>query len=347
MKAINDYFCAYDNRDGRDLLLSLDKPNQISVFSVPVRTLLTKLSGPAKFMKVSGFSYIRNGLTYGYPFLQSIQSLLPICDEFVVAVGDSTDGTRDAILRIGSPKIRIIDTIWDENLRQGGSIFAQQCNIARDAITGDWGFHIQADEVIHEDDLNSILREIKKYQNDKRVEGLLFNFLNFYGNYNHIGITRRWHRQEIRIIRNNELIRSYRDSQGFRLFPSKLAQDSGHPGRKLNVKLIPVPIYHYSYVRPPRLMQQKVQYFHTFWHDDNWIEENVSKNAEFDYHIVDAVKEFTGTHPQLMHNIISECDWKFDTSNIKHNFTPREWVLYLVERLTGYRLGEYKNYRLI
>ena len=104
-------------------------------------------------MTISGFSYVRNGFEYGYPFLEAIQSILPICDEFVVAVGDSTDKTREAIEKLNSPKIKIIDTIWDMNLREGGKIFAQQANIALDNTTGDWAFHIQADEVIHEKDL--------------------------------------------------------------------------------------------------------------------------------------------------------------------------------------------------
>lgn len=304
-------------------------------------------SGFLSNMKISGFSYIRNGFDYGYPFLQSIQSALPLCDEFVIAVGDSTDGTREAIVKLDSPKIRIVDTVWDDNLRGGGAIFAQQCNIARDAITGDWGLHIQADEVIHENDLTRIYEAVKKYSDAPRVEGLLFDFLNFFGNYNYIGITRRWHRREIRLIRNNRLIRSYRDSQGFRIYPSEAAMAVGHPGRKLNVKPTGAPIYHYSYVRPPRLMQKKARYFHKFWHDDRWIEENVANRDEFDYHQVDAVRMFDGTHPAIMNEIIARSDWEFDVSRIKPNFTAREWILFQIERITGCRIGEYKNYRLI
>ena len=111
--------------------------------------------------KISGFSYIRNGFEFDYPFLESIQSILPICDEFIIAVGDSHDGTREAIEKLGSDKIKIIDTIWDENMRANGAIFAQQSNIALDHITGNWAFHIQADEVIHENDLPKIRQAIE------------------------------------------------------------------------------------------------------------------------------------------------------------------------------------------
>lgn len=297
-------------------------------------------------MKVSGFSYIRNGFTYGYPFLQSIQSILPICDEFIIAVGDSTDGTREAIANLQSPKIKIIDTIWDENLRVGGKIFAQQANIALDGISGDWGFHIQADELIHENDLDTLYAAMQTYKNKPEVEGLLLQFLNFFGSYGYIGNTRRWHRKEIRVVRNNCNIRSFRDSQGFRKYPSMEAYENGHKGIKLHVKELDVPVYHYSYVRPPQLMQMKAKHFHSFWHDDKWVEENV-KAKEFDYYQVDDLKKFAGKHPQLMQEIVAAQNWEFDVTRIKRNFTPRGKFLYLVEKYTGVRIGEYKNYKRI
>jgi len=297
-------------------------------------------------MKVSGFSYIRNGFTFGYPFLQSIQSILPICDEFVIAVGNSTDNTREAIVNLRSPKIKIIDTVWDESLREGGKIFAQQCNVALNQITGDWGFHIQADEVIHENDLDKIYKAMEKYKDSSKVEGLLFQFLNFYGNYDYTGNTRRWHRKEIRVIRNHLNIQSYRDSQGFRKYPSTEAFNNHHKGFKLQVKQLDVPIYHYSYVRPPELMQKKARYFNSFWHDDNWVESNI-KGREFDYYQVDDLKLFTGTHPKLMSEVIDRENLPFDISKIKHNFTLRERFLFLVEKYSGIRIGEYKNYILI
>lgn len=299
-------------------------------------------------MKVSGFSYIRNGFTYGYPFLQSIQSILPICDEFIMAVGNSTDGTREAIVNLQSPKIKIIDTVWDENLREGGKIFAQQANIALDGISGDWGFHIQADEVIHEKDLDTLHTAMKTYKDNPEVEGFLLQFLNFFGSYQYIGNTRRWHRKEIRIIRNNSKlnVRSFRDSQGFRKYPSMEAYTAGHKGIKLHVKELEVPVYHYSYVRPPQLMQQKAKYFHSFWHDDNWVEANV-KAKEFDYYQVDDLKKFAGTHPSLMREIVAAQNWEFDINKIRRSFTPRERFLFLVEKYTGVRIGEYKNYKRI
>ena len=76
-------------------------------------------------MKVSGFTYVRNGVHFDYPFLQSIQSVLPIVDELIVVVGDSFDETRSSILALNNNKIKIVDTIWNEEMRAGGYIFAK------------------------------------------------------------------------------------------------------------------------------------------------------------------------------------------------------------------------------
>ena len=162
-------------------------------------------------MKISGFSYVRNGFEIGYPFIEAVLSILPLCDEFVIAIGESTDGTREAIEKLNSQKIKIVDTVWDMNLREGGKIFAQQANVALDHTTGDWAFHIQADEVIHERDLPKIKEAILRYDNDERVEGFILPFYHFWGDYTHIRTARSVHLHEIRIFRNKKLVRSYRD----------------------------------------------------------------------------------------------------------------------------------------
>ena len=299
-------------------------------------------------MLISGFSYIRNGFEFGYPFLEAFRSILPICEELVVTVGDSHDGTREAIAGLDPAKIRIVDTVWDMNLRQGGQIFAQQANAALDQIRGRWGFHIQADEVIHENDLERVRKAVLQFDADQRIEGLLFPFLNFWGSYHYVGASRRWHRCEVRVIRNQPGVRSYRDSQGFRVYSGTDACRLGtEPGRKLRVKKIDVPVYHYNYVRPPVLMKKKEDYFHRFWHDDGWLTKNLGDGDKTDYRINDILVPFAGTHPRLMQPLVDSQDWdfKFDRSQVK--LPTKEWLLYQVERLTGWRIGEYRNYKLI
>jgi glycosyltransferase involved in cell wall biosynthesis len=296
---------------------------------------------------ISGFTYIRNGFTFGYPFLESMQCILPLVDELVVVVGNSTDGTREAVAALHPTKIKIVDTIWDDQLREGGKIFAQQANIALDACKGKWAFHIQADEVIHENDYAQIRKAIQVADANPNIEGILFDFLNFYGGYHHIGATRKWHRREVRIVRNIPEIRSYRDSQGFRLYPTQQDWKEGHKGRSLKVLYVKVPFFHYSYARKPQLMQKKNNYFNSFWHDDKWLNENNSKKEEYDYSIVDAVKDFKGTHPALMKKHVDAQDWEFNYDPKKARFSTKNRILHHVENLTGWRIGEYKNYKIV
>ncbi len=282
----------------------------------------------------------------GYPFLQSIQSVLPIVDEFVVVVGDSTDGTREAVAAL-SPKIKIIDTVWDMKLRSGGRIFAQQANLGLEATTGDWIIHIQADEVIHENDIAKVRNYMSEFESRLEVEGFLFPFLNFRGDYDHIHTGRAAHRFEIRAFRRNKAIRSHRDSQGFRKFSTDNGYEGGETGKKLRVMEIDVPIYHYSYVRPPRKMKEKAEFFASFWVDDDRLREVFDGEDEFNYNQVDKLEIFTGTHPASMKEIIDEKDWEFKYYPTNKYISLRHKILNKIEDWTGYRIGEYKNYKLI
>lgn len=294
---------------------------------------------------ISGFLYVRNGIEYGYPFLEAIQSVLSICDEFIVVIGDSTDGTREAVESLKSSKIKIIDTVWDMNLRTGGKIFAQQSNIGIDAIKGKWGLHIQADEIVHEDDVYKIKSAIDKFNDNSDVEGFLLPFLNFWGGYNYIRTSRKVHRNEIRVFRNNKIIRSYKDSQGFRIYSSIAAYKNGEKGKKLKVIKIDTPVFHYSYVRPPKLMAKKGAIFSSFYNPNADLEN--LEQVEMSYEKIDLLEEFKGNHPYLMEKWVKSQNWEFhyDKSN---SIMPLKYkILHAIENITGYRLFEYKNYKLL
>ena len=255
-------------------------------------------------MKVSGFTVIRNAIKYDYPIVEAIQSILPLCDEVVVAVGNSDDDTLQLIQNI-DPKIRIIETIWDDTLREGGRVLAVETDKAFAAISNDsdWAFYIQGDEVIHEKYHSTILTAMQKYKDDLKVEGLLFNYKHFYGSYDYVGSSLSWYLDEIRIVRNRNDIFSYRDAQGFRKFPNE----------KLNVKKIDAFVYHYGWVKSPEVMQKKQETFHKMWHDDSWVEDNVVKAVEFDYQSnIDQLTVFSETHPLVMQKRILDKNWKFD-----------------------------------
>ncbi|MDO6435339.1 glycosyltransferase family 2 protein [Flavitalea sp. BT771] len=297
-------------------------------------------------MKVSAYSYVRNGFQYDYPFIQAITSVLPLCHEFIMVVGDSTDGTREAIEALGDSRIRIVDTIWDEQLRTAGRIFAQQANIGLDHVTGDWAFHIQADEVLHEDDIPLVRAAMEKYAGDPEVEGFLFNFINFFGDYRHYGPSRRFHQHEIRITRNDPHVRSYRDSQGFRIFENPERQWE-EKGRKLRVVPLEARIFHYSHVKNPANQVRKRAAFIARYESDEVVQKYLETNKDFNYADYDYLKIYEGTHPAVMKSVIDAQDWQFHYDPTRNDMSIKEMLMRRLEELTGKQFFIYKNYTIL
>ncbi len=289
-------------------------------------------------MFVSGFTFIRNAVKYDYPIQEAILSILPLCDELVVAVGKSEDETLEIIKSLAPDKIKIIETEWDDSLREGGRVLADETMKAYNAISGksDWCFYIQGDEVIHEKYHDSIRKSMEEWKDDSRVEGLLFDYKHFYGSYDYIGSTRRWYRREVRIVRKSKEIYSFRDAQGFQ---SK--------GRPLKVKFANATVHHYGWVKDPRAQQAKQQSFNKLWHDDQWMKKNVADVESFDYSNIDALIKYEGTHPKVMQKRVDALNWKFSFDPTTDNRSFKTKVLSFVEKHTGWSIGEYQNYRII
>jgi len=287
-------------------------------------------------MKVSGFTFIRNAVKYDYPVCEAILSVLPLCDEFIVSVGNSDDGTLQLIQSIPSTKIKVITSIWDETLL-GGKVLAQETDKAYRSISPDstWAFYIQADEVLHEQYIDPVRNAMQQYKDDPSVEGLLFNYIHFYGSYDYVGESYSWYRREIRVIRNRPDIFSYRDAQGFRKLPNN----------KLTVKLIDAYIYHYGWVRPPKMMMEKQISFTSLYHGTNPELERKSGD-DFDYSGIDVLSAFRGTHPAVFRERIEKKNWTFDHDLSANRLRFKDKIKRFVERMTGWRPGEYRNYKL-
>jgi hypothetical protein len=290
-------------------------------------------------MFVSGFTFVRNAIKFDYPVVEAILSILPICDEVIVAVGNSNDDTMGLIQSINSPKIKIIETIWDDSLRKGGQVLAVETDKALAAVSpdADWCFYIQGDEVVHEQYLPIIKQAMEDNLNLKKVEGLLFKYTHFYGSYQYVADSFKWYRREIRVIRNTGKIRSYKDAQGFRTVDNQ----------KLNVKLIDAYVYHYGWVKPPEIQREKMKSSINFWGEGHNIPEIHKELEAFDYSEIDSLSHFEGTHPKVMQARIERVNWlfNFDIKVKKLSFKNR--VKMAIEKLTGWRIGEYRNYQIV
>jgi len=317
-------------------------------------------------MLCAGFTFIRNALLYDYPVVEAIKSILPVCDYFVVAVGKSDDATLDLVRGIGDPKIHILETVWDDSLREGGRVLAEETNKAFDAIPPeyDWCFYIQADECVHEADLPAIRAGMERWLDDPATEGLLLNYRHFYGSYDYIGTSRRWYRREVRIIRNDKNIRSYRDAQGFRrslifspglIFSPSLIFSPGlkawaenkAPPKKLRVRQLDAHIHHYGWVKHPEAQQRKQVIFNRLWLPDEKVRERVGDAGVYTYDGSEPLERYHGTHPAVMLPRIRAVNWKFEGDPLAAHRSWKDRLSHALERHTGWRPGEYKNYVLL
>lgn len=297
-------------------------------------------------MRISGFSMVKNADKLYYPIKAAIESILPIVDEFVVAVGDNDKGdrTRAIIESIDSDKVRIIDTVWDLEKYPNGTENAHQTDIAREACTGDWLFYLQADEVIHEQYLPEIKRQCEKYLDDHSVEGFLFHYKHFWGDYHHVHNSHGWYREEIRIIRNHPDIHSWESAQSFRRIPNfdykNYRQQEGT--FKLQVVQLEAYVYHYGWVRPPSYMQNKRKSLDTIHKGNDKVKEIYQDEADrFDYGPLSIAYPFKGTHPKVMTDWISNFDWADEL--YEHGKIPSNRPKFKHEKLKYRMLSFFEN----
>jgi hypothetical protein len=302
------------------------------------------LIGP---VRISGFSFARNAVRLDYPLREALLSVLPIVDELVVAVasGEHDDDTRGLVESIDDPRVRVVDGIWDESRRH--LAYSDMTNEALDACTGDWCLYVQADEVLHEEDLETIRRRAAELLDDRRVEGMLFDYLHFFGDFRHIQRGQGWYPREIRMVRNGMSIRSVRDAQSFRKPPQ----------RRLTVARARARIFHYGWVRHPRSMQAKAE---SFWSHRLGAAEAAARHggtSEFDYGPLGRLERWEGSHPHVMAERIARMDWgdrlrESDPPGLtRRNHHRDERMLYRLltsaSRLTGLDFNHTNHGRLL
>ncbi len=292
-------------------------------------------------MHLSGFSVARNAIDLDYPIEEVIKSILPVVDEFVIALGDSYDNTTEIIRSMADSRLKILEREWDNTLFDHGAILAHETSAALEECTGDWCIYLQADEVIHEKFLPVIVEACRKYMDDERVEGFLLSYKHFWGDHFHYQKARNWYRREIRVVRNDIGVRSWKSAQGFRI-----------DGRKLNVILIPAEVYHYGWVRDPLRMKRKRIAHDSLHHDKVWVDNQYRGNGHekpFEFGSLRNLELFTDTPPAVMKNRIESREWKIrENPAVKHEHDHLlVRILSTVERFLGFRFGEYRNYKLI
>jgi hypothetical protein len=286
---------------------------------------------------LSGFTLVRNAVKLDFPIVPAIRSVLAVCDEVVVNVGKSEDDTRDLVASIRDPRVRILDTEWDFTKRN--LMLSHETQRAMDACRGSWGIYIQADEVLHEAGAHILKDKVREWDDDTRVEGLLVKYLHFYGGFDTIATSRRWYRREVRCIRLGKDIRPYQGAQGFRV---------GEWNRKIRARLTDAEMFHYGWARPARALKQKLEISKTIY---PWGKERLEQELQRNYlEWIPLLRQFTGTHPAAARDWVAARAHDPERVLGPRHFKPEHLRFYLsdwIERLTGARVFEFRNYELV
>jgi hypothetical protein len=287
-------------------------------------------------VKVSGFTIVRNAVKLDFPVEASLRSLLPICDEVVVNVGKSDDDTIGLVRSIGDAKIRILETAWDFTIKN--QVLGDETLRAMRECRHPWGIYIQADEVLHEAGAEALARAIRQHDADARVEGLLVKYLHFYGDLDTIALNRRWYRREVRAVRLDPAldIRPYQGAQGFRV---------GTSHRKIRARLTEAEMFHYGWARPARALRSKREASQVLY---PWSKEREAGRPLLPW--FPGLRSFRGTHPAVAKAWVNDRRHDPDRRVEPAHFKPEHLRFYasdVIERLTGARVFEFRNYKLV
>lgn len=287
--------------------------------------------------RVSGFTIVRNAGLLKYPLAESIQSVLPLCDEFIINCGDSTDNTIEIceqLKRQYPMKVKIFFSAWSQRKQKGGFQLKYQTDLAIARCSGEWCFYVQADEVIHENDYHLMTKAIERASAMPEVDGILFQYVHFYGSYDYSIRGRNWYRREVRLFKNNRGITAFRDAQGFR-----------KDGNRLLVIPSDARVFHYGYVRSPSSLRTKSGEMARWWGEKP---SDDPESVELRRHV--GLTRFEGTHPSVMLERIRANPVHFDPSRCERKWNGREIknaISLLWEKIFPTRLGEFRNYEIV
>lgn len=270
--------------------------------------------------------------------MPAIRSLLPLCDEIIVNVPRSSDNTLELVQGIRDPKIRVLQSPWDDNEKFGDVIMRRHTDLALEACTGDWCVYIQGDEVLHEASLPAMRAALDRNLHEPVVQGLLVDYTHFYGSYWTEVYSFGWYYKEVRVVRRDPKIRAWGGAQGFRT--------TG--GEKLRVRHSGGRYFHYGFALEPTQASKRVgNLAELYGHEER--ARDAATRPRF-YHDDQKVKPFTSTHPAVMREIAAAATWTYHSRKPLIRFRRDyfwEDIALIIKRCTGITLGVHKNYRLI
>jgi hypothetical protein len=209
---------------------------------------MTDKSDSSNKTPLYGFSFMKDGVRFDYPFKEMLTCMSNFVDKCYVALGENDDGTSEVVETF--EKVEIIPTVWDmTKIGDGGQIFSEQTNIALSKLRenhrtekGAWAIYLQSDEIIHENDFEQVRKDIAAAE-ASGCDAVRFRYFHFWMDHYHIAINKRWYPHEIRAIKVASDVVNYGDAQGFSEFTKVYESD--------------VHIFHYGHVRDMAKREEK------------------------------------------------------------------------------------------
>lgn len=163
-------------------------------------------------MSLSCIMIIKNGIRNGYPFLESIRSIVDAADEFLISDGYSDDGTYDYLCAAANKysNIKLYQDTWPAS--EFGESIALVTNQLKARARCDWVYNIQADEVVHETILPKFHRLTTTQTN--KFASFALRFLHFVGDFHHIE-TNPGYEYAVRLVPNAENVSAVSDGWTF------------------------------------------------------------------------------------------------------------------------------------
>jgi len=284
---------------------------------------------------ISGFTLVRNATILDFPVEASIRSLLSVVSEVVVNVGASDDDTRERVVAIGDPRIRVLDSTWD--FSRGPAMLADETQRAMVACRHRWGIYIQADEVLADGSAEALREVIEARDDDARVEGVLVQYRHFYGGFDTVATNRSWYRRETRAVRLGGAAEthSFRDAQGFRV---------GAEDRRIRSAMSGAVMHHYGWARPAWALAAKRSEDLAIY---PWRREQDQSRPLLPW--FPGITPYSGAHPAVVQS------WIAERRSATQLIEPKRWQPHhaefllsdLIERSTGWRPFEYRNYVIV
>ena len=225
-------------------------------------------------IRLSCIMLARNLISQGYPFVETILSMIPYCEEMIICEGYSNDGTYEVLEKLRElhkDKIIIIRKNW-EGKKNLGEVFAQTLNKVVDECKGNYILKLDPDHVFDKETIETLLFLANMYP---KVKIFYLPYLYFIGNW--VIKPELWGPT---FFKKEKYIRFKGDSGGMKITPFGILkfglENIRNPigilksiYKSIYYAYVPKPVYHYHALFPGNYLK-RIEEHKKFYKKYDW-----------------------------------------------------------------------------